>query len=361
MSDLRECVISELLCYIQCKMNSMEHDAIVKSVTSLYAEDDIDNAKKLMFEKCKESKIRHKNYINDKSKLNCQDIINKFNEVGVDCPMFVAADVNKLPLATVGAFDLNAISNNLATLLQMNGEVKSAFAAISLLQTDLKSVMDKLSVMGSMKASATVQKDDSCPEHSAENNAEESPIDYDNDSDSSPESTESSCDADAETETDNEFPPLPLDNKKLKIPPKKWLTKEGYNVVSNKRTSHQPMDLKTAPSSRVYVNSGHQLRASQKNTLKAAKPQSRDQKQNISGFNVFVTRLHEKTKPRDVARYMKSVFGKYLKVEQLKNKYPGYASFKVKAGTSHMMTALLNKNNWTDGVFVKEFNRKSKN
>ena len=313
-----------------------------------------------MFEKCKESKIRHKNYRNDKSKLNCQDIT-KFNEVGEDCPMFVAAEVNKLPLATVDAFDLNAISNNPATLLQMNGEVKSAFVAISLLQTDLNSVVDKLSVVNSMKASATVQKGDSCPEHSAENNAEESPIDYDNDSDSSPESNESPCDADAETETDNDFPPLHLDNKKLKIPPKKWLTGEGYNVVSNKKRGHQATDLKTAPSTRVYVNSGHQLRVSQKNTLKAAKPQSCDQKQSISGFNVFVTRLHEKTKPRGVARYMKSVFGKYLKVEQLKNKYPGYASFNVKAETSHIMTALLNKNNWTDGVFVKEFNRKSEN
>ena len=96
-------------------------------------------------------------------------------------------------------------------------------------------------------------------------------------------------------------------------------------------------------------------------SLKAAKPKSRDHKQNISGFNVFVTGLHEKTKPRDVARYRKSVFGKNLKAEQLKNKYPGNASLKVKAETSHMMTALLNKNNWTDGVFVKEINRKSKN
>ena len=95
--------------------------------------------------------------------------------------------------------------------------------------------------------------------------------------------------------------------------------------------------------------------------IESSKPQSHDHKQNISGFNVFVTRLHEKTKPRDVARYLKSVFGKYLKVEQLKNTYPGYVSFKVKAETSHMMTALLNKNNWTDGEFVKEFNRKSKN
>ena len=154
MSDLRECVISEILCYIQCKMSSVEHDVVVKSVTSFYGEDDIDRAKKLMFEKCKGTKIRNKTYKKEKSKLNCQDIINKFNEVGEDCPMFVAADVNNLPLATVDAFDLNAISNNLATVLQMNSEVKAAFTAISLLQTDLKSVLAKLSDADSMNASA---------------------------------------------------------------------------------------------------------------------------------------------------------------------------------------------------------------
>ena len=98
--------------------------------------------------------------------------------------------------------------------------------------------------------------------------AEESPIDNDNDSDSSSESNESSCDADAETETDNEFQPLPLDNKKLKIPPKKWLTDERYSIVCNKKTGHQSTDLKTASSSRVYVNSGRQLSASQKYTVR---------------------------------------------------------------------------------------------
>ena len=110
-----------------------------------------------------------------------------------------------------------------------------------------------------MNASAADLKKNSCPEHSAEDIAEESPTDYDNDSNSSSEPNESSCDADAENETDNEFPPLLLDNKKLKIPPKKWLTNEGYSVVGNKKTGHKSTDLKTA-SSRVYVNSGRQLR-----------------------------------------------------------------------------------------------------
>ena len=111
----------------------------------------------------------------------------------------------------------------------------------------------------------------------------------------------------------------------------------------------------------MYVNSGRQLRSSQKYTLTAAKPQSRDHKNNSSGsvFIVFVTRLQEKTKSRDVACYMKCVFGKYFKVEQLKNKHPGYASFKVNGETSHMMTAMLNKKNWTNGVFVKKISSKS--
>ena len=55
---------------------------------------------------------------------------------------------------------------------------------------------------------------------------------------------------------------------RLKIPPKKWLTDEGYSVVCNKKMGHQSTDLKTASSSRVYVNSGRQLRTSQKYTLR---------------------------------------------------------------------------------------------
>ena len=89
-----------------------------------------------------------------KGKIKAQLSGHTFNEVGEDCLMFVAADVNKLPLATVDAFDLSAILNNyLATVLQMNvREFKAAFTAILLLQTDLMSVLGKLSDVDTMKA-----------------------------------------------------------------------------------------------------------------------------------------------------------------------------------------------------------------
>ena len=79
-----------------------------------------------------------------------------------------------------------------------------------------------------------------------------------------------------------------------------------------------------------------------------------------SKFDVFVSRLDLATKSRDVAQYLKHVHGKQFKVIQVRNKYPGYVSFKVNAQSRKLMSALLNKDNWDAGVFVEEFNTKSR-
>ena len=51
--------------------------------------------------------------------------------------------------------NIHTIQYNIYNTIQyMNREVKAAFTAISLLQTDLKSVLDKLSDADSMNASA---------------------------------------------------------------------------------------------------------------------------------------------------------------------------------------------------------------
>ena len=85
-------------------MNTIEHDFIMKADTNYYSETDISVAKKLPFDKCCDSHIRYRIYSNNKAKHDCQDIINKMNEVGEDsCPMLVAAYmyVNYLHLTAV--------------------------------------------------------------------------------------------------------------------------------------------------------------------------------------------------------------------------------------------------------------------
>ena len=365
MSDLRECVISEVLCYVQGKMSSVEHDVIINAVTSFYSESEIGHAKKLLFDKCNETKIRYRIYHNEKAKHDCQDIINKLNEVGLNSPMFVAADVNNLPLATADAFDLNVNAKRLSDCLSLETDVKSVTTSMSLFQNDFKAVLEHCSQISSIKADVTALKlmmSPKIPESKTETETEseveidERPVNYDADSDtSSATSADNSIDDEDEHEAD--FPPLTNDHRKPQIPHKKWLTKGGYSLV------HKPKNncgLKAGSSSRVFVNSSRQTRDTKQYALKTVKSTKRDSGKKNQKISVFVSRLDPTTKPRDVAMYLKHVHGKHFKVEQLRNKFPGYASFKVNLTSKDQLQPLLNKNNWDSGVFVKEFNVKNK-
>ena len=386
MGDLRECVISEILCYFQGKMNTMEHDFIVKAVTTYYSESDIGIAKKLLFDKCCDTKIRYRTYHNDKAMHDCQDIINKMNEVGEGSPMFVAADVNNLPLATVDAFDLNSMSKKLSTLLNLETDVKAAFASLSCLQNDFLEMFNKCSGIGSMKTDIAAiqlklseQSKADVPEAgapevdtpevdtpevdtpevaSSEADITQAQINFDKDSDtnSSTDAGNSSYDGDDEYYT--EFPKMLSNQMDARIPPKKWLTDGGFQFVKDKSAHKPALAVKSTP--RVFVNSGRRTLDSRKYSLKSVKPMSHDSIGDSSKFDVFVSRLDPATKPRDVAQYLKHVHGKQFKVTQVRNKYPGYVSFKVNAQSRKLMSALLNKDNWDAGVFVKEFNTKSR-
>ena len=377
MSDPRECVISEVLCYVQGKMSSVEHDVIIKAVTSFYGESEIGLAKKLLFDKCCDTKIRYRTYHNEKAKHDCQDIVNKLNEAGLNGPMFVAADVNNLPLATADAFDLNVNAKRLSDCLSLETDVNSVTTILSILQNDFKAVLEHCSQISSIKADVTAMKLKMSPkipepetepeveiderpvnyETESEVEIDEHPVNYDADSDSS-----STTSGDNSNEDDDEyvanFPSITNDQKKPQIPPKKWLTEGGY------RLAHKPKNncgLKAGSSSRVFVNSGRLTRDTKKYTLKTVKTTKRDSGKYNQKIGVFVSRLDPTTKSRDVAMYLKHVHGKHFKVDQLRNKFPGYASFKINVTSQDQLQPLLNKNNWDSGVFVKEFNVKNKN
>ena len=110
-------------------------------MVDFYSKEDIHFTKTLLFDKCKETAIRLKKYNVDSARLDCRDIINKLNEVGVDCPIFVAQDVGKLPLATPDTFDLAKISKNICEVMKIEENVVSSFTALSCLQNDFQAVI----------------------------------------------------------------------------------------------------------------------------------------------------------------------------------------------------------------------------
>ena len=66
--------------------------------------------------------------------------------------MFVAADVNNLPLATADAFDLNVNAKRLSDCLSLETYVNSVTTILPLLQNDFKAVLEHCSQISSIKA-----------------------------------------------------------------------------------------------------------------------------------------------------------------------------------------------------------------
>ena len=137
-------ILSEILCYIQSKMNTTEHDFIVKTVGDFYSEDDINEAKILLFEECIETNMRLKTYRTEAAKHDCVDIINKLNEVGANCPTFVVANLNHIPITTADSFDLSKVCRNIEMVRKLENSVTNSFATLSCLQSDFHIVLKKM-------------------------------------------------------------------------------------------------------------------------------------------------------------------------------------------------------------------------
>ena len=72
--------------------------------------------------------------------------------------MFVAADVNNLPLTTADAIDLNVNAKRLSDYLNMETDVNSVTTILSLHQNEFKAVLEHCSQISFMKADVTAMK-----------------------------------------------------------------------------------------------------------------------------------------------------------------------------------------------------------
>ena len=140
-------------------MTNTSHDFVIKTVTEFYRKEKIIAAKLMLFAECVTT-IRKKNYNIDAARLDCQDIINVFNEAGLNCPTFVCKNVVKLPIATADAFNLTKISKDISDVhvLSIKESVTSSFATLTCLQADFQSVLDKCKMIEALTEQITCIK-----------------------------------------------------------------------------------------------------------------------------------------------------------------------------------------------------------
>ena len=404
-------LISELLCYIQNKMTNTSHDFVIKTVTEFYRKEEINAAKLMLFAEC-DTTIRKKNYNIDAARLDCQDIINVFNEAGLNCPTFVCKNVVKLPIATADAFNLAKISKDISDVLSIEESVTSSFATLTCLQADVQSVLDKCKMIDALTEQITCIKamierknarriivsdsTDSVPVSLSDAGDEYDDNVFDGstlDSSITSDVEEVGSVSEAE-EVDTDPRPLPgmatgtpghdtgAAESDLKTAPKKqpkdkatevlrlrdgpepkhsWLDSDGFTRIGNTGKPIRETYSETLKKHKMVFTNSSRLNTKNNVQLKPVKPKLRHN--NNNGYTrkneqcaVFVSRLDPSTSTRFVMTFLKSKYHRNFKVEQLKTKYDSYASFKVLAPIN-MKEQLVDKYNWDDNgnIYVREF------
>ena len=399
---------SELLCFVQNKMATNDHDFVVKTVAEFYTNNEIIAAKTLLFESCTETALRMKTYRVDVAKLNCRDIITKMNEVGVNCPVFVAANLAKLPIITADAFNLVKMSKDISSVLNIEQNVDNSLATLACLQNDFKAVLEKCSKIDNIaedlnNLKSAVEKRNARRIIVSDSSASESdtPIltqqlttnddtDHNDDSDDSNDSVDSDTDhnddsddsknddsvfehdtasdviehstvtlspQNAETAQDNPnpiVPPLRLTDRPPHL--NAWMTDGGFTLVD-------ATTQKKKIQSRMFTNSSRKKIDRMTDALKTVVPRYHGNDRRHGGYSrtdnkmceVFVTRLVPETTASDVLRFVKPRVNRNVKIEQLRTKYDEYSSFKL-CVPGFLKNKMLDKKFWeNDNIYVREF------
>lgn len=129
-------VISEVLCYIQYKLDVIDTESLKKMCDSTFSEEEIEYAKKLLFESVTTKTHplvtrRHGNQPGGKKMRNLEDIICFFKEVDPDSiPVFVARDLQKLPPTSIDHIDCVTLLKDVIKMRNELDNFKEKYATI---------------------------------------------------------------------------------------------------------------------------------------------------------------------------------------------------------------------------------------
>ncbi|CAG4975729.1 unnamed protein product [Colias eurytheme] len=125
-------VISEVLSFIQNKIDIMDNQSLIQICKSGFSEEDVACAKKLLYQAIPNSKriINRKN--KGKSERELADIIDLFKQTDPELiPVFVARDLQKLPPLTFDHVDVTNLLKNIIILQSEVKCIKDSYATIS--------------------------------------------------------------------------------------------------------------------------------------------------------------------------------------------------------------------------------------
>ncbi|KAJ2951694.1 hypothetical protein O0L34_g13856 [Tuta absoluta] len=131
-------VISELLAFVQNKADVMDNESIIRLCTTTFTEDEIQQAKKLLFEAVGTTRRLITRKKKGKSVRNMEDILMIIKEIDPDkLPIYVARELHKLPPVTFDHIDATSLLKDIVILQNDVASIKANYVKKEMINSSL--------------------------------------------------------------------------------------------------------------------------------------------------------------------------------------------------------------------------------
>ena len=142
-------IVNELLCFVTAKRRILPDDTIIHLCSTVYKDEAVEEAKKLLYTHCADTENRSHRHITrtgDGKKLkNLSDIVSMINTLGGNLPVtFVAKNLMNLPCVSFKDIDMSALLSRLDDLQTEVDLLKKAMRSQTQICSDLHSVTSDL-------------------------------------------------------------------------------------------------------------------------------------------------------------------------------------------------------------------------
>lgn len=141
MTNQCNLIISELLCFVQCKLDVMDEVSLLQICESSFSDKEVDEARDILVQS---SNLRTARKGDGKKKRVLQDILRVLKETDPgQLPVYVAKDLHRLPPVTFDHIDATTLLKDILLLKQDVNKIKSDYAK----STDIVNLQEKIDII----------------------------------------------------------------------------------------------------------------------------------------------------------------------------------------------------------------------
>jgi hypothetical protein len=360
MGTDRKVIVNELLCFTLNKMKDLSLDAVVRLCAKVYSNDEIFQAKKILFDSVQDNKHRFCQRKGDNRGLeDMRDIAVVLYSTEIrNISKFTAENLSNLPPLSAGDCDVIKIWREVDSMKQsvkLLSESQSTLTAL---------VQDKLT--------PSIPSTHNCSEHchskpETQNDVAESAqhedssymvLDYTSCSGETADCPDRSIASSLSVRNDEVFARRMQDVRVEDHTPHqspKWNTQRGRQHQRNERVRN------FSPQPRRFQKQKDYIIGSEPSTVIVATQRSRDRKQDGNSApssrtvtGVFATRLSSRTTSKQIETHIWRQTGLTVRAEALVTKYDTYRSFYIPCD-NNKRNIIIDASVWPKGVMVKPF------